>query len=430
VSAKKVKDQLVTISHKETAMVMWMMITFQDYLSIMPLVFDKVHTFATPLYKFDQNILLQATKSERTFQTKKSMVDLDEKVIDFLRRHEKAGGTAMAIAIVLDTDGLEDRDEENQAPRDGTVRSVTGSHPPPRIELGFALHQLSQKNHGGGKQSTSPHNTTAPPHQEGANNVGTPTDGMKTASVQPRAKQWQATYIRSTTRLNSRAGSATSSTGIVSAMRRAATGSRSGNMDPGSPSPRHGSGTMMAGSTRPSWSSQRESPRPKHRHSNSQRLVSSPGNVFEYEAESSNRPSWPHSEFKHLSVLLEGMTAGTGPANIVIDPSETNESPLKGGDAGCFLEEPLAVTFLPDGVDSSIPETASLSTASTLFDSTGSGGLFSTDLHKQLWDPSATALSLTGGRGEHAPSNYHAPTTFHAVYLTNYMWMIGTWGRC
>jgi hypothetical protein len=151
VSARKVKMHLVEAEHKETALILWMKTTFQDYLSIMPLFFDIIHSFATPLYGFDQQILLEATQNERTFMNdRKGVVDLDHIVVDFLRRHEKAGGNAMTVAIVLDTEGLVDNnDDENQAPNKPSS-ALQPTSPPARetqprhaqlhrIELGFVL---------------------------------------------------------------------------------------------------------------------------------------------------------------------------------------------------------------------------------------------------------------------------------------------------
>jgi len=76
-----------------------------------------------------------------------------------------------------------------------------------------------------------------------------------------------------------------------------------------------------------------------------------------------------------------------------------------------MTEEPSAITFLPGGIDASEAEkeAGGKLTPQALFESGGS--LFSTDLPRQLWEPS---------------SNNRASTSFHAVHLSECMWMVGT----
>ena len=417
-SAQKVKQQLVGMPNKDTALALWMKTTFQDYLSIMALVFDRVHTFATPLYGFDQQVLLDATRKERTFlDDRKGVVDLDVLVVDFLRRQEKAGGTDVAVAIVLDTSGLVDDDDENQAPSQrapgSTNRTVRHKHHH-RVELGFAIHQEPKQQPGA---------PDLPPGRPRSNSLSQRHESHQSSPSMERresasddhlkVKQWPAIYLRSTTRLSGQARTSSSvggaTLGLISGMR---TNNRSSATLDGPSSSQNG---IHVSNSRTSWSSELS---PRSRRTSKKSLLSL-GNVFEYEAESSNQPSWPHSEWNQLEGLLESMDAGTGTENVVTDrhSASPNASPHRPNDAACktgnMFEEPVAVSFPfhPDGVDPAVEGEAGggkPATSPAIFESTGS--LFSTDLPKQLWESS---------------SNSHAPTTFHAVHLSNFMYMIG-----
>ena len=414
VSAQKVKQQLLRISQKETALVLWMRTTFQDYLSIMPLMFDRIHTFATPLYGFDQQLLLDATKEERIFLDD-TVVDLDTFVLEFLRRHEKAGGTDMAVSIVMDTSGIADDEDENRVPQKhmhaSSDRTVRRKHLPQRLELGFAIHkepkQKSSLPETPARRSRS--NSLSRRHNE-AQTQSPLTERRESSSDITKTKQWPAIYLRSTTRQTRTMGSVTGATfGLISGM------SRSGSNNRGSTNSidvLSGSQTAMHLSNRgASWTAEKMSPRAKRKPA---RSTLSPGNVFEYEAESTH-PSWPHSEWGQLEGLLESMNSETVTATVVTDnpPNSPHSSGRRQSDAtsktGKIFEQPAAISFHPDGVDPAADGEAGgrKSGAQALFESGGS--LFSVDLPKQLW----------------VSSNNHAPTTFHAVRLSKFKWMIG-----
>ena len=407
VSAQRVKKQLLRISQKETALVLWMRTTFQDYLSIMPLMFDRIHTFATPLYGFDQQLLLDATKKERTFlDDKRGVVDLDIAVLDFLRRHEKAGGADMAVSIVMDTSGIADDEDENRSPPQhshvSSDRTVRRKHPLQRVELGFAIHKEPKPSLPETPARRSRSNSLSKRHKE-AHTQSPSTERRESSSDITKTNQWPAIYLRSTTRQARTMSSVTGATlGLISGMR----GSTS-NLDASSGS----QSALHPSNSRTSWSSEKMSPRAKRKPA---RSILSPGNVFEYEAEST-QPSWPHSEWGQLEGLLESMNTETVTATVVMDSpiNSPHSSDRRKSDAnsktGKIFEQSAAISFHPDGVDPAIEDEAGgrKSGAQALFESGGS--LFSVDLPKQLW----------------VSSNNHAPTTFHAVRLSKFKWMIG-----
>jgi hypothetical protein len=417
VSARKVKMYLIAANHKETALLLWMKTTFQDYLSIMPLVFDITHSFATPLYGFDQQILLEATQNERTFMNdRKSVVDWDHVVMDFLRRHEKAGGNFMAVAIVLNTEGLYDDinkdDDENQAPKPTSTRQP--STPPPirretqrhgndphRIKLGFVLQS---------QNSASKDPGQAPNAKSTTNKVTSRNEKEKQAVAEPRP--WPAVYLRSSTRMSSNPGRGSTATGsssgmgLISSMRSIASSAR---------------GSASALDTNLTSQHMDVSPRTRFRKTPSVKRFSllSHGNVFEYETEPSEKPSWPHSEWGRLRSFLDDMSSGAlSSSNMETDGTLPPPSAAftRNGDSkahASIYDGPMAVTFHPDGED---PEEAAATAATTM---DARVGIFSSEFGKQLWDPTSIP---SGGT-----TSTNAASTFHAVNLNNFMWMIGTY---
>ena len=418
VSAQKVKKQLLETSNKETALVLWMRTTFQDYLSMMPLMFDRIHTFATPLYGFDQQLLLDATENERTFlDSRKGVVDFDNFVLDFLRRHEKAGGTDMAVAIVMDTFSMANDEEENQAPPElsnGSAIRTTRRNQPHRVELGFVVLNEAKQRQSFPEATVRRSRSNSLSRNESHAQSPSVAEHRESSSEAAQLKQWPAIYLRSTTRQSRSVSSVTGATlGLISGMNRAGSTSFRGstnNMEASSNS----QAPISQSNSRTSWTSDKMSPRAKRKPA---RSIVSPGNVLEYEADSRNNPSWPHSEWKQLEGLLESMNVETVTATAVVENSPT--SPHKSGTrqsdtttskTGKIFEQPAAISFHPDRVDPAEEKGAAGTKpgAQALFESGGS--LFSVDLPKQLWESSSS----------------HAPTTFHAVRLSKFKWMIGT----
>lgn len=409
--ARKVKQHLTAFSNKpETALSLWIMTTFQDYLAIMAVVFDKTHTFSTPLYGFDQQILMEATQAERTFTSdKKAVVDLDNMVIDFLRRQDKAGGAATAVAVVLDTGGLSDGEQAPSANANHQRPGVESDHTSKqqhRVELGFALTEpLKQRTPSGFVTAPSGNQRQQP--QQTAGNAAQDRDDKAINLAEPR--MWPAVYLRTSTRLSSQARNASASTassgiGLISGMRRN-TNSRGSGLLEGPSSSNHGSGLLIQNKA-----SSEGSPRSKIRKGSSVNRSLLNANIFEYETEPSDHPSWPHCDWGHLRVFLEAMmNQGAGAANVVSDTISTSQaaSPRKGdvhlASASTF-EEPFAVTFQPDGGGE--PDD------SGTIERPMSQSLLSAG---QIWEPIPTSsLSTTSENGG---------TTFHAVLLSDYLWM-------
>lgn len=391
--ARKVKQHFMIFSSKETALILWMKTTFQDYLAIMNILFDKIFTFAEPLFGFDLQILTEVTQGERT-KLSDEVVDLDKEMIEFLKRNEKAGGTAMMVAIVLD-------DEQRPNARHD------------RVELGFALQDTGQQQTQSGFSGAPLGNQRQQQQQQRAGNKSNASperDEKTTGFVGP--KLWPAVYLRTSMRLaphqsrSSAASSANTSLGLISGMRRN-THSRGSGLEVASAS--HGSGLLRTTSTD-------GSPRSKYRKgaSGNRNLVAN-GNIFEYVTEPSSHASWPHSEWLHLRSFLEAMTEKTGTAHIVTDrlpPNSPTSSPRRSGDAHLApsspFEEPLAVTLQPEGAEPEEARNIGSPPASVL-------------VPGHLWDQNTTqnSLSLRSATSE------SGGTAFHAVRLSEYMWMSG-----
>ena len=63
-------------------------------MSIMPIYFDRINAFASPLYGFDTMHMWADSKEQSEHY--------DSAVLDFLRKHESKGGPSMAVCIVID----------------------------------------------------------------------------------------------------------------------------------------------------------------------------------------------------------------------------------------------------------------------------------------------------------------------------------------
>jgi hypothetical protein len=72
---------------------LWFQKVLDRFMQIMPMYFDRIHAFASPLYAFDTTNLLAESRISDTN---------DCTVLDFLRRHESKDGPSMAICIVMD----------------------------------------------------------------------------------------------------------------------------------------------------------------------------------------------------------------------------------------------------------------------------------------------------------------------------------------
>lgn len=80
----------------ETKLQEWFRNVLQRIVAVLPMYFDRIHAFGSPLYGFDA-LPLSTTK-------------YDAAVLDFLRRQENKGGPSMAISLVLnalETDNLQ-----------------------------------------------------------------------------------------------------------------------------------------------------------------------------------------------------------------------------------------------------------------------------------------------------------------------------------
>ena len=203
---------------------------------------------------------------------------------------------------------------------------------------------------------------------------------------------------------------------MIGGMRRSANARGSGLLE-GPSGSQHGSGILSQSRA----GTEASSPRSKYRKGGQGNSSPGKGNIFEYTTEPSDNPSWPHSEWLSLRIFLEAMNQEPGSVSVVSDhpsssTSPTSVSPRKSEEPrlsspGTF-EEPLAVTLQPAETD---PEEA------RGIDSppTGSSGVLTPG---QLWDPlpMPAPLSLRSTASEAGGG-----TTFHAVRLSETMWMTG-----
>lgn len=112
---------------KETSMERWLLSSYDQMRSLLAVYFDRVRAFAGPLYGFDVSSL--SNGDEDTHR------DWNGRVLDFLKRQEKAGGPPTVIALVLDAERTENvhiqrglhlasslQREDDEIPREG-IRS-------------------------------------------------------------------------------------------------------------------------------------------------------------------------------------------------------------------------------------------------------------------------------------------------------------------
>lgn len=83
-------------SKDTTRMAFFFRTAFRNVMALLPLYFDRIQAFAGPLYGFDP------IKMMRSAQSSALTNDWNGDVSHFLRRQEKGGGPATAVALVLD----------------------------------------------------------------------------------------------------------------------------------------------------------------------------------------------------------------------------------------------------------------------------------------------------------------------------------------
>lgn len=84
----------------DTRLTRWLRKSFREIQSLLPVYFDRVQAFATPLYGFDTAALRQ--RQGNVAEADENRTDWDVTISDFLRRQEKLGGPPTAVAVVLD----------------------------------------------------------------------------------------------------------------------------------------------------------------------------------------------------------------------------------------------------------------------------------------------------------------------------------------
>jgi len=98
-SSRKTKVRLNPKS--QLKMQQWFVSTLQQMIASSYLYFDRVHTFAKPLYGF-QNAAFLDTENTNKSRMGGSPHALDDKVLDFLHKQQKSGTADVAVTIVHD----------------------------------------------------------------------------------------------------------------------------------------------------------------------------------------------------------------------------------------------------------------------------------------------------------------------------------------
>jgi hypothetical protein len=239
----------------QTSLQIWLHETLQNLISIFPIVFDRIEAFAKPLYGFNESLMDNPLPNRLG-----PAQDLEQQILEFLRKQEKAGGPAIAVSVVLDA-----------------VHTCNL-----RVERGFTLQEQT---------STSP---------------------LKESEVV--SLEWPAVYMRTTTHHGLTASQSVS--GILGGMRRT-----KGSATRGSKDSFEGEATLKptrstSTSILRSWSADTSSPRVVgHKKPEEKRL-----NILEYSPDSGSS-AWPHSAWNSMVALLTGNGEELPPSPIPEHPS-------------------------------------------------------------------------------------------------------------
>ena len=255
-SAQKTKSLLERSS--QTSLQLWFHDTLQNLISIFPIVFDRIEAFAKPLYGFNEsqmeNRLLENPLPDRLGPAQ----DLEQQIVEFLRKQEKAGGPAIAVSVVLDA-----------------VNTCNL-----RVERGFTLQEQTST------MSSSP---------------------LKESEA--KCLEWPAVYMRTTTHHG--LTSSQSSGGILGGMRRSKGSSQSVARQS-----TEGDATLKptrstSASILRSWSADTSSPRVTGKYKPEEKQL----NILEYTPDSGSS-AWPLSAWGSLVALLTG-TAEEAPPTLI-----------------------------------------------------------------------------------------------------------------
>jgi hypothetical protein len=237
-SAQKTKSLLDHAS--QTSLQVWFHETLRNLISIFPIVFDRIEAFAKPLYGFNES--LENPLPDRLGPAQ----DLEQQIVEFLRKQEKAGGPAIAVSVVLDA-----------------VHTCNL-----RVERGFTLQEQT---------STSP-----------------------LTESEVVSLEWPAVYMRTTTHHGLTASQSVSG-GILGGMRRS-----KGSSNRVTSQPIDGDATLKptrstSTSILRSWSADTSSPRVGGQKKVEEKQL----NILEYSPDSGSS-AWPHSAWSSLVALLTG----------------------------------------------------------------------------------------------------------------------------
>lgn len=233
-----------------------MIAAHRHIVSLLPVYFDRIYSFASPLYGFDTSELWS------DMSVGFALTSWDEQVISFLRQNDKADCTA-AMCLVLETAGAD-----------------------ARIERGYQLKTGQE--------------------------TKTKADEISNSS----AKYWQAMYLRNTTRLVQQSnvtssphvsGTWSSHNSVRSSLR----GSHLSNLTSAVNSP------ALPVSRKKRTPNVKHSPSFLNRKSTA--ISTSDSSVLEYAPEAGAVTSWPHSIWERLSSLLNDEKVKNTAAETLLD---------------------------------------------------------------------------------------------------------------
>lgn len=437
-NVKKLKVHL-RASTCPTPIQLWLRLFLINLLSMMPVFFDRIDAFSSPLYSFQKQLLaregqhvtgaeskglfgisgLQAQPSSRQLQNDNdhsrdisvcpaaerdvgpehygTANNLDAVVIEFLRKHQNKGGSPLAVSVVFDS----------------------ASAKQPNFERGFIC---------------SPNMDKAKPKND-----------TECSSQDDPLRLWPATYMRTTIHAGTAGASIDfhhqSATNSVANLMNWNGGKSSRSRSGLNLSPDKGSQLTVNRSRSSSQSTRiRSSQSTKTRSVDSESATMHQGghdsrlNVLEY-APASGKVTWPHNEWPKLVSLISSQAE--------IESAEPSHSNVWDGNAVTYKDSSpmqsstIGSTNSFDGIevenaniaaDSMFKMFPSVMSIASLADAGGAddtlGGGKTNIAFKNLTRTGSFGGVASGASSPQARPHGTLPSAYHAVRLNKFMWMV------
>ncbi|CAJ1959167.1 unnamed protein product [Cylindrotheca closterium] len=240
----------------------WFVTTLQQMIASSYLYFDRVHTFAKPLYGF-QNASFVDSENAANSRMGGSPHALEHKVLEFLHKQQKSGTADVAVTIVHD------------------AVQTSNLH----MERGFTLMESEDA-------SSSTVTTTAAEEKDESSS-------SKYTELETSRLHWPAVYIRST----KHHGEAQIGVSLLGVKRRAATSRRQTKEDNSSSFTDHYK--RWGSNNNKDANSNASGPTTNNKASNEASEAATQRNTLEY-APAQGSASWPHTEWESIVGLITG----------------------------------------------------------------------------------------------------------------------------